>query len=59
MWIKVNIYIWLEENEQNELNEQKNDFFWAPYQGILLNKDKNLIDLVETLDNLDTKWKRV
>ena len=34
-------------------------FFRAPYKGIFLNKDKNLIDLVKTLDNLDTKLKRV
>ena len=47
------------KNEQNELNEQKIDFSLAPYEGILLNKDKNLIDLVKILDNLDTSCKRV
>ena len=47
------------KNEQNKLNEQENDFFWAPYQGSLLNKDKIFIDLVKALDNLNTKFKRV
>ena len=36
------------KNEQNELNEQKKDFFWVPYWGNLLYKNKNFIDLVET-----------